>query len=51
MTFVDSNIPMYLIGAAHRNKTEAQILLEGLVAKSERLVTDAGHPAREQARE
>ena len=41
MTFVDSNIPMYLIGAAHPNKTEAQILVEGLIAKGERLVTDA----------
>ena len=41
MTFVDSNIPMYLIGAAHPHKTEAQILLERLIAKGERLVTDA----------
>ena len=41
MTFVDSNIPMYLIGAAHPLKTEAQILLERLVAQGERLVTDA----------
>jgi predicted nucleic acid-binding protein len=32
---------MYLIGAAHPNKTAAQILLERLVAKGERLVTDA----------
>ena len=32
---------MYLIGAAHPNKTAAQILLESLVAKGERLVTDA----------
>ena len=41
MTFIDSNIPMYLIGAAHPLKTEAQILLERLVANGERLVTDA----------
>jgi predicted nucleic acid-binding protein len=41
VTFVDSNIPMYLIGAAHPHKTEAQILLERLIAKGERLVTDA----------
>jgi hypothetical protein len=41
VTFVDSNIPMYLIGAAHPLKTEAQILLERLVAQGERLVTDA----------
>ena len=32
---------MYLIGAAHPHKTEAQILLERLIAKGERLVTDA----------
>ncbi|MEO8050923.1 MAG: type II toxin-antitoxin system VapC family toxin [Acidobacteriota bacterium] len=41
MTFVDSNIPMYLVGAAHPNKIAAQILLEGLIAKGERLVSDA----------
>lgn len=41
MIFVDSNIPMYLVGAAHPNKTAAQILLESLIAKGERLVTDA----------
>lgn len=41
MIFVDSNIPMYLIGAAHPHKTEAQIILEGLIAGGERLVTDA----------
>lgn len=32
---------MYLIGAAHRHKTEAQILLEHLIAAGQRLVTDA----------
>ncbi len=41
MTFVDSNIPMYLIGAAHPHKTEAQVILERLIAGGERLVTDA----------
>ena len=41
MTFVDSNIPMYLIGAAHPHKTDAQMILERLIAASERLVTDA----------
>lgn len=41
MTFVDSNIPMYLVGAPHPNKTAAQILLERLIARGERLVTDA----------
>lgn len=32
---------MYLIGAPHPHKAEAQILLERLVASGERLVTDA----------
>lgn len=41
MTFVDSNIPMYLVGAAHPHKVDAQRLLEQLIAKDERLVTDA----------
>ena len=39
MIFVDSNIPMYLIGAAHPHKAEAQVILERLVAAGERLVT------------
>ena len=41
MIFVDSNIPMYLVGAAHPHKADAQRLLEGAVAAGERLVTDA----------
>jgi uncharacterized protein len=41
LTFVDCNIPMYLIGEPHRNKTDAQILVERLIAARERLVTDA----------
>ena len=32
---------MYLIGAAHPHKTEAQVILERLIAAGERLVTDA----------
>jgi uncharacterized protein len=45
--FVDSNIPMYLVGVGHPNKATAQILLESLIAEGERLVTDAeaGHPS------
>jgi len=39
--FIDSNIPMYLIGAAHPHKTEAQMLVERLIAAGRRLVTDA----------
>ncbi len=40
MIFVDSNIPMYLIGAAHPHKTDAQVILERLIASGQRLVTD-----------
>ena len=41
MIFVDSNIPMYLIGAPHPHKSDAQIILERAIAGGERLVTDA----------
>jgi uncharacterized protein len=41
LIFVDSNIPMYLCGAAHPHKAEAQLLLERQVASGRRLVTDA----------
>lgn len=41
MIFVDSNIPMYLVGAAHPNKDAARLLLEECIAGGERLVTDA----------
>lgn len=40
MILIDSNIPMYLIGAAHPHKHDAQRLLEDLLDKGERLVTD-----------
>lgn len=40
MILVDSNIPMYLVGAPHSNKMAAQRLLERRVAEGERLVTD-----------
>jgi len=39
--FVDSNIPMYLVGADHPNKVLSQRLLERAIASRERLVTDA----------
>jgi predicted nucleic acid-binding protein len=38
---LDSNIPMYLIGAAHPHKLDAQRLLESAVSAGEPLVTDA----------
>ncbi|MCC7415598.1 MAG: type II toxin-antitoxin system VapC family toxin [Acidobacteria bacterium] len=41
MIFVDSNVPMYLVGAAHPHKADAQRLLAAAIAAGERLVTDA----------
>ena len=41
MILVDSNVPMYLIGAPHPHKADAQRLLERLISGRERLVTDA----------
>ncbi len=41
MILVDSNIPMYLIGAPHQHKFDAQRWLEKLVSERRRLVTDA----------
>ncbi len=41
MILVDSNIPMYLVGAPHPHKADAQRLLEKLITDRQRLVTDA----------
>ncbi len=41
MIFIDSNIPMYLVGAAHPHKIDARRLLEQCIANREILVTDA----------
>ena len=41
MIFVDSNIPMYLVGSEHPHRTESQILAERLIAEGQHLVTDA----------
>jgi len=38
---VDSNVPMYLVGAPHPHKVDAQRLLERLVVEDRRLVADA----------
>jgi predicted nucleic acid-binding protein len=38
---IDSNVPMYLIGAAHAHKADALRLLEKLISERQRLVTDA----------
>ena len=40
MIFVDSNIPMYLVGAEHPNKARSRILLERCIQDGTRLVTD-----------
>jgi len=39
--FVDSNVPMYLVGAEHPNKITTRRLLERAIADGERLVSDA----------
>ncbi|MCC6213116.1 MAG: type II toxin-antitoxin system VapC family toxin [Burkholderiales bacterium] len=41
MIFIDSNVPMYLVGAEHPNKIAARRLLERAIANGERLVSDA----------
>ncbi|MGH2706193.1 MAG: type II toxin-antitoxin system VapC family toxin [Actinomycetota bacterium] len=41
MILIDSNIPMYLVGATHPNKVRTQRLLEDLITEEQRLVTDA----------
>jgi uncharacterized protein len=39
--FVDSNVPMYLVGGAHPNKDRARQLLEESAAANESMCTDA----------
>ena len=41
MILVDSNIPMYLVGASHPHKSDTLRLLEKVVSERQRLVTDA----------
>jgi uncharacterized protein len=41
MILVDSNIPMYLMGAPHPHKVDAQRLVEKLLSERQSLVTDA----------
>lgn len=40
MIFIDSNVPMYLIGAEHPHKRDAISLLERLISEKKRLVTN-----------
>ena len=40
MIFIDSNVPMYVVGAPHPNKDRVLAVLAQLVGERERLVTD-----------
>lgn len=40
MIFIDSNIPMYLVGAEHPNKVRVKEFLAQFIRGNERLVTD-----------
>jgi uncharacterized protein len=39
--FIDSNIPMYLVGAPHPHKDAARSALERVIQRGERMVTSA----------
>jgi predicted nucleic acid-binding protein len=39
--FIDANVPMYLVGAAHPNKIRAHDMVQRAMLARERLVTDA----------
>jgi predicted nucleic acid-binding protein len=39
--FIDSNVPMYLVGSPHPHKTDAQRLVERFISDRESMVTDA----------
>jgi predicted nucleic acid-binding protein len=39
--FIDSNVPMYLIGAPHPHKETVRRMLESAIARGDRMVTDA----------
>jgi Predicted nucleic acid-binding protein, contains PIN domain len=39
--FVDSNVPMYLVGSPHPNKIAAEQMIAALIARREKLVSDA----------
>ena len=41
MIFIDSNVPMYLVGRDHPLKSQAEALLEAAVTSGDRLVTSA----------
>ncbi len=41
MVFIDSNVPMYVVGAEHPNKSATISMLERLIRDEVRLVSDA----------
>lgn len=41
MIFIDSNVPMYLVGEEHPNKHRAQRLLDGAISRQSALLTSA----------
>ena len=41
MIFVDSNVPMYLVGSPHPNKIAAEQTVAALIGRQEKLVSDA----------
>lgn len=41
MILIDSNVPMYLVGASHPHKVDSHRLLEQLISERRRLVSDA----------
>lgn len=41
MILLDSNVPMYLVGADHPHKYDVQRLLDSAITRGDRLVTDA----------
>jgi predicted nucleic acid-binding protein len=41
MIFIDSNVPMYLVGRTHPHKADAERLLTAALTADERLVTSA----------
>jgi len=39
--FIDSNVPMYLVGFPHPNKAAAEHVIAAPIAREEKLVSDA----------
>jgi hypothetical protein len=41
LIFVDSNVPMYLVGTPHRHKQDARLRIREALAQGHKLLTDA----------